>query len=95
MLVATCEACSNAIKHGTPTATHFELDVERAGDVTIVVRSPGRWRARRPTSPGGRGLDIMNQFMDHTEVVERDAETEIVMHRTLASAAPAAMVDAT
>ena len=55
ILVATSEACSNAIRHGAPQATHFDLRAELNGDVAIVVRSSGRWRERRPSAPGRPG----------------------------------------
>ena len=83
ILVATTEACSNAIRHGSPQATHFDLRAELNGDLAIVVRSAGRWRERRPSTPGGRGLDIMRQFMDDTEVDGGVDSTEIRMRRRL------------
>ena len=90
ILVATSEACSNAIRHGAPQATHFGLRAELNGDVAIVVRSSGRWRERRSSAPGGRGLDIMRQFMDETEVDGGDDTTEIRMRRRLESSSPGA-----
>ena len=90
ILVATSEACSNAIRHGAPQATHFDLWAELNGDVAIVVRSSGRWRERRSSAPGGRGLDIMRQFMDDTEVDSGADSTEIRMRRRLESSIAAA-----
>ena len=97
ILVATSEACSNAIRHGAPQATHFDLRAELNGDVAIVVRSSGRWRERRSSAPGGRGLDIMRQFMDDTEVDSGVDTTEIRMRRRLENSisAPGPGVDAT
>ncbi len=88
ILVATSEACANAIRHGAPQATHFDLRAELNGDVAILVRSSGRWRERRPSAPGGRGLDIMRQFMDETEVDGGAETTEIRMRRRLANSSP-------
>ena len=90
ILVATTEACSNAIRHGAPQATHFDLRAELNGDLAIVVRSAGRWRERRPSAPGGRGLDIMRQFMDDTEVDGGPDTTEIRMRRRLVNSHPVA-----
>jgi serine phosphatase RsbU (regulator of sigma subunit)/anti-sigma regulatory factor (Ser/Thr protein kinase) len=90
ILVATTEACSNAIRHGAPQATHFDLRAELNGDLAIVVRSAGRWRERRPSAPGGRGLDIMRQFMDETQVDGGDESTEIRMRRRLMTDQPVA-----
>jgi anti-sigma regulatory factor (Ser/Thr protein kinase) len=89
ILVATTEACSNAIRHGAPQATHFDLRAELNGDLAIVVRSSGGWRERRPSTPGGRGLDIMRQFMDATEVDGGPESTEIRMRRRLVPSRPA------
>jgi anti-sigma regulatory factor (Ser/Thr protein kinase) len=88
ILVATTEACSNAIRHGAPQATHFDLKAELNGDVAIMVRSAGRWRERRSSAPGGRGLDIMRQFMDDTEVDGGLDSTEIRMRRRLEHGTP-------
>jgi GAF domain-containing protein/anti-sigma regulatory factor (Ser/Thr protein kinase) len=88
ILVATSEACSNAIKHGAPEATHFELKAELNGNVDIVVTSSGRWHERRPSAPGGRGLDIMRQFMDDTEVDGGADVTQIRMRRRLENGSP-------
>ncbi len=97
ILVATSEACSNAIRHGAAQATHFDLRAELNGDVAIVVRSSGRWRERRSSAPGGRGLDIMRQFMDDIEVEGGVDATEIRMRRRLENSisVPGASVDAT
>jgi serine phosphatase RsbU (regulator of sigma subunit)/anti-sigma regulatory factor (Ser/Thr protein kinase) len=97
ILVATSEACSNAIRHGAPQATHFDFKAELNGDVAIVVRSAGRWRERRSSAPGGRGLDIMRQFMDDTEVDGGLDTTEIRMRRRLENSisSPGQGVDAT
>ncbi len=93
ILVATTEACSNAIRHGAPQATHFELKAELNGDVAIRVRSSGRWRERRSSAPGGRGLDIMRQFMDDTEVDGGPDATEVRMRRRLENGIPAGVAE--
>jgi len=61
---------------------------ELNGDVAIVVRSSGGWRERRSSAPGGRGLDIIRQFMDDTEVDDGVDTTEIRMRRRLDGASP-------
>ncbi len=96
ILVAASEACANAIRHGAPEATHFDLHAELNGDIAIRVRSSGRWRERRPSAPGGRGLDIIRQFMDETEVDGGPDSTEVRMRRRLENIdrLPARRVDA-
>jgi PAS domain S-box-containing protein len=74
VLVASGEACANAVEHAYgPGDASFELDawVEN-GEVTISVRDFGSWRDPRGRERG-RGIDLMNQLMDHAEV-NRDAD---------------------
>jgi anti-sigma regulatory factor (Ser/Thr protein kinase) len=74
VLVASGEACANAIEHAYgPGEASFEIDawVEN-GEVAISVRDFGSWREPRGHERG-RGIDLMKQLMDHAEV-RRDAE---------------------
>ena len=86
VLVAACEACSNAIKHGAAAEQFFDFDASFDGEISIVVRNGGRWRKRRAAAPGGRGIDIMKQFMDTTDIVGGDDVTEVRMRRRLIDA---------
>ena len=83
LIVATGEACSNAIRHATgPGLAHFELDASVNGSIEICVRDEGTWRPRRP-SDGGRGLDIIGSFVDDVDVVRSASGTEVRMRRRL------------
>ena len=86
ILVAAGEACTNAIQHAGPGTRTFEFEAERNGEVRIVVRDTGKWRRARPTV-GGRGLRVIEQFMDQTELVRRLDGTEIHMRRSLTTTA--------
>jgi anti-sigma regulatory factor (Ser/Thr protein kinase) len=82
ILVAAGEACSNAIQHAGAGSATFEVDAHLDGEVRIVVRDHGTWREARPTL-GGRGLPIMDQFMDDVDFRKTDDGTEVVLRRRL------------
>jgi GAF domain-containing protein/anti-sigma regulatory factor (Ser/Thr protein kinase) len=83
ILVACGEACTNAIRHGTGGASgEFEVDAELNGDVVIAVRDHGRWRSPR-AGVGGRGLSIIEHYVDEVDVVRSATGTEVRMRRRL------------
>jgi serine phosphatase RsbU (regulator of sigma subunit)/anti-sigma regulatory factor (Ser/Thr protein kinase) len=90
-LVTACgEACTNAIRHaGSVGRGHFELDAAVDGAVEIFVRDEGRWREPR-ADIGGRGLGIMEAYVDDLEIVRGSAGTEVRMRRRLSSGQDAA-----
>jgi serine phosphatase RsbU (regulator of sigma subunit)/anti-sigma regulatory factor (Ser/Thr protein kinase) len=83
ILVAAGEACANAIQHAGPTSPTFDFEAVVGDEVRIAVRDHGRWREQRP-SDGGRGLTIMQNFMDTVEVNRSSEGTEVLLKRTLA-----------
>ncbi|MGH2757989.1 MAG: SpoIIE family protein phosphatase [Actinomycetota bacterium] len=84
ILVASGEACTNAIQHATGVAAQsFEIDAELNGDVLISVRDHGQWRRPRADG-GGRGIGIMREFMDDVDLIKGPDGTEVRMRRTLA-----------
>jgi anti-sigma regulatory factor (Ser/Thr protein kinase) len=85
ILVAAGEACANAIQHAGPRSPTFDVDSFVGDEVHIVVRDRGHWREQRP-SDGGRGLLIMEQFMDRVDVRCDGGGTEVSLHRSLAGA---------
>ncbi len=85
ILVAAGEACANAIQHAGPASSTFDFESFVDDEVRIVVRDRGRWREQRP-SDGGRGLSIMEHFMDHVDVNRASGGTEVVMRRGLSEA---------
>ncbi len=84
VLLASGEACTNAVEHAYgPGDQTFELSGFREGDdVVIVVRDQGRWRAPRGTNRG-RGLGLMETFMDEVAVVPGEEGTEVRMRRRM------------
>jgi serine phosphatase RsbU (regulator of sigma subunit)/anti-sigma regulatory factor (Ser/Thr protein kinase) len=87
ILVATGEACANAIQHAGPASSTFDFEASVGDEVRIVVRDHGRWREGRPAD-GGRGLSIMDQFMDEVEVNHADGGTEVLLRRVLEGVQP-------
>jgi anti-sigma regulatory factor (Ser/Thr protein kinase) len=84
--IAVSEACANAIEHAyPPSPATFELHASsRDGEITIIVRDGGRWRAPRGQDRG-RGLSIIVAAMDDVQI-DRTAEgTEVVMRRRIAT----------
>ena len=85
LLVACGEAATNAIRHANgPGGGVFEVEAELDGEVLLTVRDHGRWRNRRG-SIGGRGLPIIESYVDTVEVQRGIDGTEVRMRRRLAS----------
>ncbi|RBY91985.1 histidine kinase [Blastococcus sp. TF02-8] len=68
LLLAACEAASNAIEHAQdPTEPVIEVTAHVADDlVEITVRDHGQWRERVPSMDRGRGSTLMSAFADVT-----------------------------
>jgi PAS domain S-box-containing protein len=85
IVLACSEACANAIEHAYgPGEGVVEVEGNLAdGEVALVVRDAGRWRAARD-GHRGRGLQVIGACMDHVEV-ERAAEgTRVHMRKIVA-----------
>jgi anti-sigma regulatory factor (Ser/Thr protein kinase) len=83
VVLATCEAISNAIVHGYGGAIGAVRTWARleGDDVLVEVTDTGRWRDRPSTS--GRGLELMHHLM-RTEVDTGPLGTTVTLRRTLA-----------
>ena len=64
LLLATCEAATNAIEHAQePTEPYVVVCASVAdGHVRISVRDYGQWRERVPSMDRGRGSTLMSAF---------------------------------
>jgi anti-sigma regulatory factor (Ser/Thr protein kinase) len=84
VLLASGEACTNAIEHAYgPGEQTFELEGARDGDdIVLVIRDSGRWRPPRGQNRG-RGLGLMETFMDEVEVTPTDKGTAVRMRRRI------------
>ena len=70
LLLAVCEAASNAIEHARdPTEPFFDVLTEIVDSrVTVVVRDHGQWSDGSPGIHRGRGLAMMWTLADSTVV---------------------------
>jgi GAF domain-containing protein/anti-sigma regulatory factor (Ser/Thr protein kinase) len=84
VLLASGEACTNAIEHAYgPGEQTFELEGARDGDdIVLEIRDSGRWRAPRGQNRG-RGLGLMETFMDEVEVTPSETGTAVRMRRRM------------
>jgi anti-sigma regulatory factor (Ser/Thr protein kinase) len=66
LLLAVCEAASNAVEHGRdPSKPFFDVLTEIGDDrVTVVVRDHGQWSDGRPGAHRGRGMAMMRMLAD-------------------------------
>jgi anti-sigma regulatory factor (Ser/Thr protein kinase) len=94
LLLAACEATTNAIEHACePTEPFVDVLFEVVdGRVTIVVRDHGRWRDGPATLHRGRGLPMMRLLAD-TAVQTYPHGTTVTL-RSRPSAASSTVPDA-
>jgi PAS domain S-box-containing protein len=82
MILASSEACANSIEHAYgPGRGSVYIDAEvHDGEVTVVVRDTGRWRAPS-NGDRGRGLMFIEACTDSYTLTRGDAGTEVRMQR--------------
>jgi len=81
--LACSEACANAVEHPVSPRRHaFEVEARRTpAEIELAVRDFGVWRDNHGPGHRGRGLRMIRELMDATEIVKGDHETTIVMRR--------------
>ena len=84
IVVASQEACANAVEHAYgPGQAHFDVDAaHRDAQIRVTVRDRGRWRPPRG-SHRGRGLPLMRALMESVDVEHGEEGTVVVLERTL------------
>ena len=77
LLLAACEAATNAVEHAQdPTEPFVDVTAEASADqVLITVRDHGQWRERVPSMDRGRGSTLMSAFADITVVPSPEGTT--------------------
>jgi serine phosphatase RsbU (regulator of sigma subunit)/anti-sigma regulatory factor (Ser/Thr protein kinase)/PAS domain-containing protein len=90
LLVATSEACANAIEHANaPRSAAFEVTAELDGaDVVMAIRDHGAWRGPRGKHRG-RGMILMEGLTDSMEIERTPTGTVVRLRRRLAHPHPA------
>jgi anti-sigma regulatory factor (Ser/Thr protein kinase) len=93
LLVASGEACTNAVEHAGGSRVELEARLA-AGAVEVEVRDDGSWRPRDAASAErGRGLALMEALADRVEVVAGERGTSVTLLRRVAlDGQPAASV---
>ncbi len=78
VLVATGEACANAIEHAYgPERGELEVAVARSANrLDVTVKDQGSWRDARGENRG-RGLPIMNKLASSVNVIRDETGTEV------------------
>jgi GAF domain-containing protein/anti-sigma regulatory factor (Ser/Thr protein kinase) len=90
VLVASGEACNNAIEHGSVALQgSFEIQAEIDEELRVTVTNEGTWREPRDDG-GGRGIQLMKALMDDVEIDREDGRIEVRMRRRLTPAGPGA-----
>jgi anti-sigma regulatory factor (Ser/Thr protein kinase) len=89
LLLAACEAATNAIEHAQqPTEPFFDVLFEvEDGQVTIVVRDHGQWRDGPTGQYRGRGIQMMSALVD-TTITSLPQGTTVTMRHSAAGAGP-------
>jgi serine/threonine-protein kinase RsbW len=79
--LACSEAAANAIEHGYGrNSATFTVDCRfYDGEVEVVVRDHGVWRAARPER--GRGMLLMRELMDAVEFDQTPGGTVVTMRK--------------
>jgi anti-sigma regulatory factor (Ser/Thr protein kinase) len=89
LVLATCEATTNAVEHAQHSTEPFVDVATRVIDdgVIIVVTDHGQWRPPTPSPYRGRGLAMMRLLADTSLVLGPHGTTVILRnHRSVADA---------
>ncbi|NEK59796.1 response regulator [Geodermatophilus sabuli] len=83
LVLATCEAATNAIEHAQdPTEPFIDVAAEVVGGrVEIAVRDYGRWRERVASMDRGRGSMLMSAIGDITATPSPAGTTVVIRSR--------------
>jgi serine phosphatase RsbU (regulator of sigma subunit)/anti-sigma regulatory factor (Ser/Thr protein kinase) len=84
--IAVSEACANVVEHAYgPADASMSLRAHLSDEVaTVVVRDRGRWRGSSSRNRG-RGISVMQEFMDDVSIQTGDEGTTVELRRRLGS----------
>lgn len=88
VLIASGEACTNAIEHGLrQTHGHVRLTAEASVNwLRLTVKDTGRWQPPRPRHADpyrGHGLRLMHALMNRVDIDRRADGTTVQMQRRI------------
>ncbi|SEP01903.1 ATP-binding protein [Trujillonella endophytica] len=80
LLLAACEAATNAVEHAQePSEPFVDVTVEVGPDeVVVAVRDHGHWRERVPSMDRGRGSMLMSAFAAVTATPSAEGTTVVI-----------------
>jgi len=80
VLLAACEAATNAVEHAQePTEPFFDVTAAVSdGRVRIAVRDYGQWRERMPAMDRGRGGTLMSAVGEITATPSPEGTTVVI-----------------
>jgi len=92
VVLAVSEACNNAIEHGYRDNGAGPVKVSLApaddGMLRIVVEDHGTWRDDAPSADRGRGIGLMEELMDSTDIQTGLQGTRVTLERRVRAAPP-------
>jgi anti-sigma regulatory factor (Ser/Thr protein kinase) len=85
-VLATWEACANAIEHAAdPTSDYIRVHAKLEDSVVrVVVEDTGRWVRTDPREDRGLGLRLIRALMSDVEISEGADGTRIAFEKKLA-----------
>jgi len=85
IVLASWEACANAVEHPLDAAERDLCIDARAGSslVCVLVRDAGSWRERAAPPYRGLGLTLVNAVMDDVAIIHGEEGTIVRMCRCL------------
>jgi serine/threonine-protein kinase RsbW len=96
VLVASGEACANAVRHAY-AHEQGEATLEarlREGELTVRVRDHGHWREPSPSDERGRGILIMRGLMNSVYLHATRRGTTVVMRKRVVTTTPKHVTEA-
>jgi anti-sigma regulatory factor (Ser/Thr protein kinase) len=90
LILAVCEAATNAVEHAQhPAEPFFDVSAEiDDGKVTIVVQDHGQWLQPTSSPYRGRGLAMMRVLADTTVAAGPNGTTVTIRNHSAVTTAP-------
>jgi anti-sigma regulatory factor (Ser/Thr protein kinase) len=86
LLIASGEACMNAVQHAYTDELHQLVRVEGSvldDNVVVTITDTGTWKEHSTQSVGGRGMQLMRKLTPSLEVKRRTSGTSVTLRCTI------------